>query len=105
MAVSVTDSTFTNEVLEQDGVVLVDFWAEWCGPCKMMLPTIEELSSELEGKAKICKVDVDTNSESAQNFRVTSIPTLIIFKDWKPVEQLIWVQDKEELKEKLLSHS
>ena len=105
MANIVTDSSFQEEVINNEGVVLVDFWAEWCGPCKVMLPLVEELATELEGQVKICKIDVDSNSESAQAYRVMSIPTLLIFKDWKVVDQMVWVQDKEELKAKLLSHT
>lgn len=97
MAVVVSDSNFESEVLKQEGVVLVDFWAEWCGPCKIMLPLIEELSNELEGKAKICKIDVDSNPQTAAGFRIMSIPTLMIFKDGNPVSSLIGVQEKDNI--------
>lgn len=79
--VQVTDATFEAEVLKSDLPVLLDFWAPWCGPCKMIAPILEELSGELAGKLKICKMDVDNNPETPAKFNVRGIPTLIIFKD------------------------
>ncbi len=73
-------------------VTLVDFWAEWCGPCQMMLPILSDFAVKMEGKMKVGKVNVDENWNLAAKFRVMSIPNLIIFKDWKAVEQLVWVQ-------------
>jgi thioredoxin 1 len=95
MAVIVNDSNFKDEIKE--GVVLVDFWAEWCGPCQMMLPILEELSTTMEGKAKICKLNVDEAPTTAGEFRVMSIPTLIVFKDGSPVETLVGVQQADSL--------
>ena len=95
MAVMLNESNFQEEISK--GVVLVDFWAEWCGPCQMMLPILEELSTRMEGKAKIAKLNVDENPNIAAQFRVMSIPTLIIFKDGQPVEQLVWVQQADAL--------
>jgi len=95
MAVILNEQNFQDEIKE--GVVLVDFWAEWCGPCQMMLPILEELSQRMEGKAKIAKVNVDENPSLAAAFRVMSIPTLIVFKDGQPVEQLVWVQQADQL--------
>ena len=84
-----------------NGVALVDFWAEWCGPCKMQLPIIEEFSSEMEGKATIGKVNVDEQLELAQSFGIQSIPTLILFKDGKPVKKLVGLHSKESLYEEI----
>lgn len=83
--VAVTDATFEAEVVNSDVPVVVDFWAEWCGPCKMIGPVLEELSTELEGKVKIAKVDVDSNPNSAASMGVRGIPALFIFKDGKVV--------------------
>ncbi len=79
--VNVTDETFEKEVLQVDGPVLVDFWAPWCGPCKMIAPLLEELSGTYDGKIKICKVDVDSNKETPTKFNIRGIPTLTIFKN------------------------
>jgi thioredoxin 1 len=78
--INVTDETFDQEVLKAEGPVLVDFWAPWCGPCKMIAPLLEELSAVYEGKIKICKVDVDSNKEMPAKFNIRGIPTLTIFK-------------------------
>jgi len=95
MAVVVNDTNFQDEIKE--GIVLVDFWAEWCGPCQMMLPILEELSTKMEGKAKICKLNVDEAPTIAGQFRVMSIPTLIVFKDGEPVETMVGVQQTDSL--------
>ena len=81
------------------GVTLVDFWAEWCGPCQQMLPILSECEESMWDKINVWKVNVDDNAGIASTFRVMSIPTLILFKDWKPVEQLVWVQQVDSLKE------
>ena len=83
MAKIVTDANFNSEVLEHKGVVLIDFFADWCGPCKMLSPLIDELAEEMKGKAKIVKIDVDNAGETAKKYGIMSIPTLIIFKDGK----------------------
>lgn len=85
--IEITDDTFNNEVLQSDKPVLVDFWAEWCGPCRMIAPIIEKLSTEYDGKALIGKVDVDNNPEVAMRYGIRSIPTVLILKDGKEVKR------------------
>lgn len=99
--ITFTDDNFTTEVLQSDKPVLVDFWAVWCGPCKMIAPFVEELASELEGKAKVGKLDVDNNQESAIKYGVRSIPTVLIFKGGKVVDTIIGAVPKVQLKQKL----
>lgn len=101
--VNVTDQSFTNEV-EGSGTVLVDFWAPWCGPCKMIAPVLEELDKEVGGSVKIAKVNVDDNPESASRFGVMSIPTLIVFKDGQPVDKVVGFQSKDALKNVISRH-
>ena len=101
MAGQFTDQNFEAEVLKSDKPVLVDFFATWCGPCKMLAPVIDELSSEYEGKAKIGKLDVDENPETAEKYGVQSIPTLIIFKGGEVAEKMVGFQNAEALSEKL----
>lgn len=101
--VNVTDQTFVNEV-EGQGTVVVDFWAPWCGPCKMLAPILEELSSELGDEVKIAKVNVDENPESAARFGVMSIPTMIFFKDGQPVDKVVGLNSKENLKGIIAKH-
>ena len=99
MALNLNKDNFEKSIA--NGVALVDFWAEWCGPCKMQLPIIEEFSSEMEGKATIGKVNVDEQLELAQSFGIQSIPTLILFKDGKPVKKLVGLHSKESLYEEV----
>ncbi|WP_276353437.1 thioredoxin [Cohnella caldifontis] len=99
MAVAVTKDNF-NQTVSQ-GVSLLDFWAPWCGPCKMQLPIVEELSEELQGKATVAKVNVDEEPELASQFGVMSIPTLILFKDGQPVDKLVGLQSKAALQNKI----
>ena len=99
MALSLNKDNFEKSIA--NGVALVDFWAEWCGPCKMQLPIIEEFSGEMEGKATIGKVNVDEQLELAQSFGIQSIPTLILFKDGKPVKKLVGLHSKEALYEEV----
>lgn len=101
MAMIFTDQNFDQEVIKSDKVTLVDFWAPWCGPCQVMGPIVEELAKEMEGKAKIGKLNVDENSQVSQNFSIMSIPTIMIFKDGKMVKQLVGVQSRETLREEL----
>jgi len=99
MALNLNKDNFEQSIA--NGVALVDFWAEWCGPCKMQLPIIEEFSSEMEGKATVGKVNVDEQLELAQSFGIQSIPTLILFKDGKPVKKLVGLHSKESLYEEV----
>jgi len=101
MAASVTDATFRTEVLESPLPVLVDFWAPWCGPCKMMAPVVDELALEYEGKVKIMKVNVDENPETPSQFNIMSIPTFILFKGGKPVSSFIGAKPKESVKQEI----
>jgi thioredoxin 1 len=101
--VNVTDQSFKNEV-ESTGTVLVDFWAPWCGPCKMIAPVLEELDQELAGQVKIAKINVDDNPDTTSRFGVMSIPTLIVFKDGQPVDKVVGFQPKDSLKNVLSRH-
>ena len=100
----VSDSNFESEVLKSNVTVLVDFWATWCGPCKMIAPVVEEIANEYAGKVKVVKVDVDSNPETSMKFSIRSIPTIMIFKGGKVVEQLIGAMPKKNLMDKLLPH-
>ena len=98
---TLTDSTFDEQVGSSDEVVLVDFWAEWCGPCKMIAPILEEIAGEQAGKVRIAKVNVDDNPDLARRFDVMSIPTLIVFKDGTPQKRMIGAKGKGQLLEDL----
>lgn len=100
---NLTDANFEAEVLKSDKPVLVDFFATWCGPCKMQAPIIKELAEEIGEKAKVGKMDVDANPETAGKFNIMSIPTIKIFKDGKELETIAGVQSKDALLEKLNS--
>ncbi|MBP1930358.1 thioredoxin [Ammoniphilus resinae] len=101
--VNVTDNDFS-QVVEQSGSVLVDFWAPWCGPCKMIAPVLEEIDSEIGDKLKITKLNVDENPETASRFGVMSIPTLLVFKDGQVVDKIVGFQPKDALVGTLNKH-
>jgi thioredoxin 1 len=98
------DNNFNEEVVNSEDVVLVDFWAEWCGPCKMIAPIVEKISNDYEGKIKVGKVDVDSNPTVSSTFGIRSIPTLLIFKSGKPVEQIVGAVSENVIISKLDNH-
>ena len=102
--VTVTDSTFENDVVKASTPVLVDFWAEWCGPCKMIAPVLEQIADEQDGKLTVAKINVDENPKTMQQFRIRGIPTLILFKDGEPVETLVGFLSKKTILGKLQKH-
>ncbi|HID38375.1 MAG TPA: thioredoxin [Calditrichaeota bacterium] len=99
--VLLNDANFEQEVLHSDVPVLVDFWAEWCAPCRIIAPIVEELATEYEGKLKVGKLDVDNNPQVSMKYSIRSIPTLLIYKGGKPVEQIIGAVSKQNILEKL----
>ena len=97
--VHVTDASFEEEVVNSDIPVLVDYWAEWCGPCKMIAPVLEEVADTYQGKVKVCKVDVDSNKESAAKYGIRGIPTLMVFKDGAAAATKVGALSKTQLEE------
>lgn len=95
--INVTDSNFEREVLEADGKVLVDMWAPWCGPCRMLGPVIEEIAQEQQGNLKVCKLNVDENPATAAKYRVMSIPTMLVFENGQLVNKMVGFRPKEEI--------
>ncbi|MFM7467893.1 MAG: thioredoxin [Vampirovibrionales bacterium] len=102
--VEITDAQFEEQVLQASTPVLVDFWAPWCGPCRALAPTIADVADELAGKVRVCKINTDENIQSAQKFGISSIPTVILFKDGKPVEQSVGNRPKADFVKMIEAH-
>src|SRR5882762_3707720 len=102
---AVTDDTFELEIEKHEGLVVVDFWATWCGPCRMIAPILDQLATEYVGKVKVAKLDVDTNIKTATRFDVRSIPLLLFFKDGKVVDRIVGAARKEFIESKLQQHA
>jgi thioredoxin 1 len=104
-SVAVTDATFVDEIEQHKGLAVVDFWAAWCGPCRMIAPILDQLATEYNGKAKVAKVDVDTNQQTAMRFNVRSIPSILFFKDGKHVDTVVGAVQKAYLERKFAEHA
>ncbi|MEO5799106.1 MAG: thioredoxin [Gemmatimonadales bacterium] len=102
--VAVTDGTFDGEVSQAKGLVLVDFWAEWCGPCRAIAPTLEALATEYAGQVKITKLDVDSNQGTSMKFNVRSIPSILFFKDGKHVDTVVGAHPRAAIEAKIKTH-
>lgn len=100
----VTDQDFEEKVLQSHEVIVTDFWAEWCGPCKMIAPVLEEIAREYAGKLKVAKLDVDANPSTAMAYGILSIPTLLVFKNGQPVERIVGFMPKERLLSRIRPH-
>ena len=103
-AMAVTDSDFAQEIEKHEGLAVVDFWATWCGPCRMVAPILDQLAAEYNGKLKVTKLDVDANPSTAMRFNVRSIPTILFFKNGKLVDQVIGAVPKPALESKFKQH-
>lgn len=101
----ISDATFESDVLKKEGMVLVDFWAPWCGPCRMVAPVMEELEKDYAGRVEVVKLNVDVNPQVSQALGVTSIPTIILFKDGKPIDGTVGVRPKEFFEEIIAKHN
>ncbi|MBL7072352.1 MAG: thioredoxin [Candidatus Omnitrophica bacterium] len=101
MEIVLDDGNFGSIVLESSGAVMVDFWAEWCGPCKMLAPVIGEIAKEYEGKVKVCKLDVEKGPETAKKYGVMNIPTVIFFKDGEVVDKIVGLAAKNDIISKI----
>ena len=104
-SLAVTDATFGAEIEQYKGLAVVDFWATWCGPCRMIAPILDQLASEYNGKAKVAKVDVDTNQQTAMRFNVRSIPSILFFKDGKHIDTVVGAVPKSHLERKFAEHA
>lgn len=99
--VNLNEKNFEEEVLKSDKTILIDFWASWCGPCKMMSPVVDEIAEEMKGTVKVCKINIDEEQNLAVKYNVMSIPTFVVIKGGKEIGRTIGVQDKEEIKKML----
>jgi thioredoxin 1 len=102
--ITVTDATFADEVLKSDIPVLVDFWADWCGPCRMIAPILEQIAEEQDGKIKIAKMDYDANPKTPNEYGVMGLPTLVLIKDGQPVQQIVGAKPKRALLKDIEPH-
>ena len=102
--IEITDENFETEVMKSGTPVLVDFWAVWCGPCRMVAPIVEEIAKDYDGKLKVGKMDVDANPQASMKFGIRSIPTLMVFKNGKVVEQIVGAVPKKNLLDKIVPH-
>lgn len=102
--ISVTDGTFASEIEGAAGLSMVDFWAAWCGPCRMVSPVVEQLAHEYEGRLKVAKLDVDANQQTAAKFNIRSIPSILLFKDGKHVDTVVGAVPKNLLERKIQEH-
>lgn len=102
--IAVDDATFATEIEGVEGLAMVDFWAEWCGPCKMVAPVVKQLASEYEGQLKVGKLDVDENQQTAMRFNIRSIPSILFFKDGKHVDTVVGAVPKPMLEQKIQEH-
>jgi thioredoxin 1 len=103
--ITVTDANFTDEIENNSGLAMVDFWAEWCGPCRIVGPIVEELAADYADKVKVGKMDVDSNPETPQRFNIRSIPSILFFKDGELVDAVIGALPRTELEKRILEHS
>lgn len=103
-AEAVTDATFAQEVEQASGLTVVDFWATWCGPCRMIAPILDQLAEDYAGRVKIAKLDVDSNQQTAMRFNVRSIPMLLFFKDGKVVDQVVGAVPRQAIESKVVQH-
>jgi thioredoxin 1 len=103
-AVAVTDETFEQEIEKHDGLAVVDFWATWCGPCRLVAPILDQLAADYNGKAKVAKLDVDSNPSTSTRFNVRSIPTILFFKEGKLVDTVVGAVPKAKLESKFQEH-
>ena len=101
LLVEVTDDNFESEVLQSDVPVLVDFWAEWCAPCRMLAPIIDQLAQEYQGKVKVAKMDTDANQQTPAKYQIRAIPTVMLFKDGEKVQQFVGVKSKQDFASEL----